>query len=235
IGPSGCGKSTVLNAVASLIPPDQAEVTGSILVGGEDVVPRAGGKTASGLGYVFQRDSLMPWRTVKGNILAGLEIRKRPRDEREETARDLIMMAGLSGFEDYYPYQISGGMRQRTSLIRTLAYDPDIILMDEPFGALDAQTRMTLQTELIRIWSERKKTILFVTHDLGEAISLGQRVIGFSRQPGQIIRDFKVPFEHPRDPFKLFGSAEFAEYQAEVWREISDEFRGDVAPGARES
>lgn len=229
IGPSGCGKSTVLNAIASLVPPEQAEVRGRILVGGEDVVPQAGGKTAERLGYVFQRDALMPWRTVKGNVMTGLEIRKRPRSEREQTTRELIEMVGLTGFEGYYPHQISGGMRQRTSLVRTLAYDPDIILMDEPFGALDAQTRMTLQAELIRIWSDRKKTILFVTHDLGEAISLGQRVISFSRQPGRIIHEFEVPFEHPRDPFKLFGSPEFAEYQAEVWRRISDEFRAGVS------
>lgn len=226
IGPSGCGKSTVLNAIASLLPPDTAEVSGDIRVGQHSVSPFDEGHTTEGLGYVFQRDALMPWRTVKDNIQTGLEIRKSPGDEMERIVSDLMQMVHLSGFEDYYPYQISGGMRQRTSLARTLAYDPSVILMDEPFGALDAQTRMTLQTELIRIWSAQSKTILFVTHDLSEAILLGQRVIGFSRQPGAIIREFDVPFAHPRDPYQLYGSPEFAEFQAEVWREISDEFRG---------
>lgn len=227
IGPSGCGKSTVLNAVASLLPSEATEVTGEISVGDRHVSPYDDDKTVDGLGYVFQRDALMPWRTVRDNILTGLEIRRATREERNETVAELIEMVHLSGFEDYYPHQISGGMRQRTSLARTLAYNPSVILMDEPFGALDAQTRMTLQTELIRIWSEHAKTILFVTHDLSEAILLGQRVIGFSRQPGTIIRDFDVPFAHPRDPYELYGSTEFADYQTEVWRQISDEFRED--------
>ena len=158
----------------------------------------------------------------------GLEIRKRARSEQQDRVHELLGLVHVHGFEDYYPHQISGGMRQRASLVRTLAYDPDIILMDEPFGALDAQTRMRLQDELIQIWSAAKKTILFVTHDLAEAITLGTRVVSFSRQPGRIIREFDVPFGQPRDPFELFGATEFVDYQAEVWREISDQFRGDA-------
>lgn len=228
IGPSGCGKSTVLNAIASLVPKSQADISGEIRIGGEAIDPYSTGRTSPGLGYVFQRDSLMPWRTVAGNVAMGLEIRGVDDTERKDRVDALLEMVGLTGFEHYYPHQISGGMRQRASLIRTLAYDPDIILMDEPFGALDAQTRMTLQSELIRIWVAAKKTILFVTHDLAEAITLGDRLISFSRQPGHIITDREVPFEHPRDPFVLFGSSEFVEYQAEVWRGMSDQFRSSI-------
>jgi sulfonate transport system ATP-binding protein len=222
VGPSGCGKTTVLNAIAGLLGPEEARVEGRILVDGVDVL-RAG-RPAS-LGYVFQRDALFPWRTVAQNVEAGLEIRAVPRAERHARVARLIDMVGLGGFEHYYPHQISGGMRQRTSLIRTLAYDPDVILMDEPFGALDAQTRMILQAELIRIWLDTRKTIVFVTHDLAEAITLGERVVVFSRRPGRITRVVDVPFAQPRDPFELHGSREFADLHAGVWRAVSAEFR----------
>jgi NitT/TauT family transport system ATP-binding protein len=145
----------------------------------------------------------------------------------------MIDLVGLGGFEQYYPHQISGGMRQRTSLIRTLAYDPEVILMDEPFGALDAQTRMILQGELMRIWAGSGKTILFVTHDLAEAITLGQRVVLFSKRPGRVTRIYDVPFPYPRDPFELRGSSEFADLHAYIWRALSGEFRAGAgeAPG----
>lgn len=225
VGPSGCGKSTALNAIASLIPPEEAEVRGKILMDGVDIRQRDG--RAGPLGYVFQRDTLFPWRTVLQNVESGLEIQGMPKVERLEKAKSLIEIAGLSGFEHYYPHQISGGMRQRTSLIRTLVYDPQVILMDEPFGALDAQTRMILQGELIRIWAGRRKTIIFVTHDLAEAITLGERVILFSKRPGTVSRVYDVPFPHPRDPFELHGSHEFAELHASIWRTASREFRGE--------
>lgn len=227
VGPSGCGKSTTLNAIASLIPPQEAEVKGTILIDGTDI--REGAGPARSLGYVFQRDSLFPWRTVLQNVEAGLEIRGMPRAERLERARRLIDLVGLSGFEHYYPHQISGGMRQRTSLIRTLAYDPQVILMDEPFGALDAQTRMILQGELIRIWASTRKTIIFVTHDLAEAITLGERVIVFSKRPGSVTATYRIPFPHPRDPFELRGSSEFADLYTSIWKSISREFRGETA------
>lgn len=225
VGPSGCGKSTALNAIASLIGPEEAGVTGKILADGVDIRERAGWD--GNLGYVFQRDTLFPWRTVLLNVESGLEIRGIKKVERRHRAQELIDLVGLKGFEDYFPHQISGGMRQRTSLIRTLAYDPKVILMDEPFGALDAQTRMILQGELIRIWAAQRKTILFVTHDLAEAITLAERVILFSKRPGTVNRICEVPFLHPRDPFELHGSKEFAEFHASIWRTVSEQFRGD--------
>lgn len=226
VGPSGCGKSTALNAIASLIGPEEAEVTGKILADGVDIRERTGWD--GNLGYVFQRDALFPWRTVLQNVESGLEIRGIKKAERRRHAQELIDLVGLKGFEDYFPHQISGGMRQRTSLIRTLAYDPQVILMDEPFGALDAQTRIILQAELIRIWSAQRKTILFVTHDLSEAITLAERVIIFSKRPGTVANICEVPFPHPRDPFELHGAQEFAEFHAGIWRTVSEEFRGDT-------
>ncbi len=226
VGPSGCGKSTSLNAIASLINHDEAETSGSIRVDGVDMGEHAHLKQS--LGYVFQRDTLFLWRTVLQNVEAGLEIRGKKKAERRQRAQELIELVGLTGFEDYFPHQISGGMRQRVALIRTLAYDPQVILMDEPFGALDAQTRMLLQAELIKIWAAHRKTILFVTHDLAEAITLAERVILFSKRPGSIKSICEVPFPHPRDPFELHGSKEFAEFHAALWRTVSDEFRGNT-------
>jgi NitT/TauT family transport system ATP-binding protein len=225
VGPSGCGKSTALNAISSLLGPGEAVATGSIRINDTDI--REGRLRDGALGYVFQRDTLFPWRTVLRNVESGLELRGIQKSEREARARQLIDLVGLSGFEQYFPHQISGGMRQRASLIRTLAYDPQVVLMDEPFGALDAQTRMSLQAELIRIWYARRKTIIFVTHDLAEAIILGERVIVFSKRPGTVKRIFRIPFPHPRDPFELYGSREFADLQADIWRTVSLEFRND--------
>jgi NitT/TauT family transport system ATP-binding protein len=228
IGPSGCGKSTLLTAIACLLSPDEADVRGTIRIDGVDVRQGAG---RGSLGYVFQRDTLFPWRTVLENVWAGLEIRRLPKPERVERARQLIDAVGLSGFEHYYPHQISGGMRQRTSLIRTLAYDPEVVLMDEPFGALDAQTRMQLQAELLRIWSARRTTIIFVTHDLAEAVTLAERVVVFSRRPGTITREYDVPIPYPRDPFELRGSPEFAELNAKIWTSVGREFRANGEGG----
>lgn len=223
VGPSGCGKSTALNVLASLIDRDNAEISGVIQVDGIDIGKRANWNES--LGYVFQRDTLFPWRTVLQNVESGLEIRGWKKAARRERAQELIDLVGLTGFEDYFPHQISGGMRQRVSLIRTLAYDPQVILMDEPFGALDAQTRMILQSELIRIWHAHRKTILFVTHDLAEAVTLAERVILFSKRPGTIKTICEVPFPHPRDPFELHGTRQFAEFHASLWRTASEEFR----------
>jgi len=223
VGPSGCGKSTLLNAVAGLLDASECEITGSISVDGG----RAG--TRSRMAYVFQRDALLPWATLLGNVQVGMTIRGVPKAERLDRARELMRTVGLEGFESYYPHQVSGGMRQRTQLIRSLAYEPDVILMDEPFGALDAQNRMLLQAELLRIWERRRTTILFVTHDLAEAIALGQRLVVMSRRPGRVKRVYAIPLPAPRDPFELRASAEFARLETEIWADLRDEFRSGAA------
>jgi NitT/TauT family transport system ATP-binding protein len=227
VGPSGCGKSTVLNAIASLLPPDEAAVTGSISIDGQDV--RARTLRELNIGYVFQRDNLLPWRTIAENVAVGPEIRRLPAEVRRQRVAALIDTVGLSGFEHYYPHQVSGGMRQRTSLIRTLAYDPQLILMDEPFGALDAQTRMVLQAELLTIWERGRQTILFVTHDLAEAILLAQRVIVFSARPGTVREVHPIDLPYPRDPFELRGAPRFAELEATLWQTLREEFRAPLA------
>jgi len=230
VGPSGCGKSTLLNAIADLLDPAECEVTGRIVVDGAE--PKRRSRRDANLGYVFQRDALLPWQTIAQNVEVGLVIRGVAERERSERSRALIEMAGLSGFERYYPYQVSGGMRQRAALVRTLAYDPQTILMDEPFGALDAQNRMVLQSELLRIWQLTPRTILFVTHDLAEAIVLAQRVVVLSRRPGEVKAIFDIALPYPRDAFALRGSEEFGRLETTIWQSLRDEFRAPLAPGA---
>ncbi len=223
VGPSGCGKSTLLNAIADLLDPAECEVTGAIAVDGHAAKGRS--RREANLGYVFQRDALLPWQTIAGNVEVGLVIRGTPERERAERSRALLEMAGLAGFERYYPHQVSGGMRQRAALVRTLAYDPQTILMDEPFGALDAQNRMLLQSELLRIWQLTPRTILFVTHDLAEAIVLAQRVVVLSRRPGRVKAVYDIGLPYPRDAFALRGSAEFGRLETTIWQSLRDEFR----------
>ena len=220
LGPSGCGKSTLLNAVAGLLDPAECTAHGDISL--DSALP---GDRSLRLGYVFQRDTLLPWRTLLANVQLGLEIRGLNGHARADRASELIRLVGLDGFEQYYPHQVSGGMRQRVQLIRTLAYEPEAILMDEPFGALDAQNRMLLQAELLRIWERTRMTILFVTHDLAEAITLAQRVVVLSKRPGRIKRVFDIPLPSPRDPFELRAAPAFGELEASIWQELRDEFR----------
>jgi NitT/TauT family transport system ATP-binding protein len=220
LGPSGCGKSTLLNAIAGLLDPRECEVTGSITLDGEPA-----GTRSSRLGYVFQRDALLPWRTMLENVQLGLEIRGMDRTRRVRKARELMALVGLDGFEGFYPHQTSGGMRQRAQLIRTLAYEPAAILMDEPFGALDAQNRMLLQAELLRLWERTGTTIVFVTHDLAEAITLAQRVVVFSKRPGRVRETYDIPLPSPRDPFELRATAEFAALETRIWAGLRDDFR----------
>lgn len=215
IGPSGCGKSTILNLIAGLVDSELAVTHGDICMDHEGA--------NNSLGYVFQKDTLLPWRTLIENVAVGLEIRGVPKIERMMRCRDLIKMVSLEGFEEALPYQLSGGMRQRASIARSLAYDPEVILMDEPFGALDAQTRMILQQQLLDIWTRTKKTILFVTHDLGEAIALATRVILLSPRPGTIQQVYPISIPHPRSVFTLNTRADFLSIYQTIWKDLGKE------------
>lgn len=190
IGPSGCGKSTLFNIIAGL----QKPTTGAVKADGEDIIGKAGY-----VGYMLQKDMLLPWRTILDNITLGLEIRHMSRKKAVEQAMPLIKKYGLNGFERYHPSELSGGMRQRAALLRTLLYDRDIILLDEPFGALDAQTRMSMQDWLLQIWQDFGKTILFVTHDIDEAIYLSDEIYVFTERPGSIKTKLPVTLKRPRN------------------------------------
>jgi len=212
VGPSGCGKSTILNLVVGLLKP----TSGDILLRGEKVEG-----INSEIGYVTQKDNLWPWRTLKNNVAFALEVRGTPKEERDGRAEAFIQKVGLGGFEEHYPHELSGGMRQRGNIIRTLIYDPTVILMDEPFGPLDAQTRMVLQNDLLKIWDENKKTIIFVTHDLVEAIALSDRVVIMTRRPGRVkdIVDVKIP--RPRNVFAIHTAPGFKETYEKVLESFS--------------
>jgi NitT/TauT family transport system ATP-binding protein len=212
LGPSGCGKSTLLYLVGGFLPTE----AGRILVGSKPVSAPGPDR-----GIVFQHFALFPWKTVRGNILYGLERQGMPRADREKRTQDLINMVGLRGFEDSYPSQLSGGMKQRTAIARTLAFDPSILLMDEPFGALDAQTRALMQTELLNIWKRSPKTVIFVTHDVQEAVYLADRIAVMSARPGRIKAIVETKFTD-RDP-RILRSKEFAEKADEIWNLVRDE------------
>jgi NitT/TauT family transport system ATP-binding protein len=212
LGPSGCGKSTLLYLVGGFLPVE----TGTITVGGEPV--RAPGPDR---GIVFQHFALFPWKTVRANILYGLELQGMARAERETRAQAFIDLVGLKGFEDSYPSQLSGGMKQRTAIARTLAFDPNILLMDEPFGALDAQTRLLMQTELLNIWKRTPKTVIFVTHDVQEAVYLAERVVVMSARPGHIKAIVETRFGE-RDP-GITRSKQFVEKVDEIWNLVREE------------
>src|SRR6201991_160570 len=189
VGPSGCGKTTFLRIVAGLEP----ATSGTILIDG---LPLAG--PGNNRGFVFQNDSLLPWRTVLANALIGPEVAGKVGDKERQRTLDLLKLVGLEGFEHYYPRQLSGGMRQRVDLARALAIDPEVLLMDEPFSSLDAQTREIMQTELMRIWEQGRKTVLFVTHQIDEAVFLSDRVLVFARRPGRILEEVTIDLPRPR-------------------------------------
>jgi NitT/TauT family transport system ATP-binding protein len=207
IGPSGCGKSTFLRILDGLIPCD----AGSIFLDGREVTG-----TGQGRGMVFQTFDLFPWRTALENVEFGLEIQQVPKAERREVSRHYIELVGLSGFEHSYPYQLSGGMQQRVGIARALAVRPEILLMDEPFGSLDVQTRDLLQDELLRIWEQEQKTVVFITHSIEEAIYLADRVIVFTPRPAQVERVIPVPFGRPRRE-ELKTSVPFLDLRRQIW------------------
>ena len=233
VGPSGCGKSSFLNALAGLVPPEAAHIEGKVSL--DDVERSRLTEWHGRLGYVFQQDALLPWRTVLQNVEISLEIKGVPVAQRRAQAQDLVKLVGLEGFEHFFPYKLSGGMRRRVSLIRTLAYDPEIVLMDEPFGGLDAHTRMILQREVTEIWQRNRRTVIFVTHDLGEAIVMAQRVLVFSHRPASVLGDYEVPFPYPRDPITLQTMDEFAQLHLKIWRTLANEFRVEEAQQVRGS
>jgi len=210
LGPSGCGKSTLLNAVAGFSLPS----SGVIHVNG-NLVQTPGPDR----GMVFQEYALFPWMTVEKNIAFGLEIQQQPKAQIRETVNELLAMLKLQDFRDRYPKELSGGMRQRVAIARILALDSPILLMDEPFGALDSLTRRNLQDELLRIWMKFKKTVIFVTHSIEESIYLSDRIIVMTYRPGQIKKDVSVAMPHPRDP----SSAEFNELKRELGLLVMEE------------
>jgi NitT/TauT family transport system ATP-binding protein len=217
LGPSGSGKSTVLNMIATLVKPS----SGQILIDGKPVIA---GKATPGVGYVFQRDTLFPWRTVADNIGYGLQLAGVGDAERKERVATCLAQAGLLGFGDAYPSALSGGMRQRAALMRTLVVEPQILLMDEPFGALDTHTKIDMHEVLLRIWDREQQTVLFVTHDLGEALTLADRIILFSARPGQIKDMFDVDFARPRDAVKVRETPRYAELFQHIWHSLGEEF-----------
>jgi NitT/TauT family transport system ATP-binding protein len=212
LGPSGCGKSTLLYLIGGFFPTE----VGKIVVDGKPVVGPGPDR-----GIVFQHFALFPWKTVRANILYGLERQNLPRAEREARAQAFIDLVGLKGFEDSYPSQLSGGMKQRTAIARTLAFDPQILLMDEPFGALDAQTRSLMQAELLGIWQRTPKTVIFVTHDVREAAYLADRVAVMSARPGRIKAIVETRFDK-NDP-ELFKTKPFVDKVDEIWNLVRDE------------
>ena len=208
VGPSGCGKSTLLKLIAGFSPPS----SGRILCQNEEV---RGLNTK--VGYVPQESKLFPWLTVEQNVGFGLDSKHYPREKREHQVQQFIKLAGLAGFEKYYPAQLSGGMSKRASIIRALAYEPAVILMDEPFGPLDAQTRMVLQDELLKIWEQKRQTIVFVTHDLVEAVALADRVVVITHRPGKIKDIIPVPMKRPRNIFEIHRQEGFDEAYGRLW------------------
>ena len=214
VGPSGCGKSTLLDLVGGLATP----TSGRILVDGREI-------TGPGLdrGVVFQQYALLPWRTAQGNVEFGLEAKNVPRRERAARAREYLDLVGLSSFHDRYPHELSGGMKQRVAIARSLAFDPQVLLMDEPFAALDAQTREGLQDELLRIWERTGKTVVFITHGIEEAVYLGQRVAVMTSRPGRIKQVVDVPLTARSATEDLRSDPEFARYRHEIWSLLRDE------------
>lgn len=217
VGPSGCGKTTILNIIAGL----EAQQSGVVTVAGR--APQAGRKDVA---YMFAQDALLPWRTVMDNVLFGVEVRAAGAglsDETRREARDLIAMVGLAGFEEAYPRQLSHGMRQRVALARTFLMPSPVLLMDEPFGALDAHTKLMLEQGLLRLWERDKRTVLFITHDLAEAIALADKIFVCTARPGSIKSEIAIDMPRPRSISALQDDAQYHAYHKRIWSELSAE------------
>lgn len=211
IGPSGCGKTTLLKMIDGLIPYD----SGKILIGGKQV-------TAPGpdRAVVFQAFALLPWRTVLANVEFSLELRRLPKEGRTKIARDYLKRVGLGDFENHYPHELSGGMQQRAGLARALAVNPSILLMDEPFGAVDAQTRQLLQEELLELWQRERKTVIFITHSMDEAVYLSDRVVVMTPRPGKVAEILDVPLPRPRVSEEVRRDAKFVDLTNYIWESL---------------
>jgi len=209
VGPSGCGKSTILRLISGLVRATAGEVR----------LPNPSGAQTS-VGFMFQRDALLPWADVRGNVAVGLECGGVPRHEHADRVGALLDLLGLAEFGHYYPRALSGGMRQRVALGRLLAYDPEIMLMDEPFGALDAQTKMMMGYELLRIWTTHRKSVVFVTHDIEEAVGLSDRVLVMTDRPGRIKAEYRVDLARPRDLRAVRKEPRFHELSERIWQDI---------------
>jgi NitT/TauT family transport system ATP-binding protein len=209
VGPSGCGKTTLFNIITGLLAPSRGEIVIASDRAGQDV------------GYMLQKDLLLPWRSVIDNVILGLEVRGMARDKARAIARDLIEAYGLKGFEDARPSTLSGGMRQRVAIMRTLAFDPAVVLLDEPFSALDFQTRTLLQQDVARIIAERRKSAILITHDIGEAITMADRILVLSTRPSTVIRtmDIEIPRD-ARDPISLRSDQRYNDYFVSIWEDL---------------
>ena len=214
VGPTGCGKSTTLGLISGLEPPSE----GTVEVYGKRV-----DGIADGIGYVFQSDAVFPWKTVLDNVAAGPRYRGVAQRQARERARDWIARVGLAGFEDRYPYQLSGGMRKRVALAQSLINSPRILLMDEPFSALDVQTRALMENELLTLWSASSASVVFVTHDLEEAISLSDRVFVITAGPGTVKSNYPVDLPRPRNVAEIRLQPHFLEIYEEIWKDLRDE------------
>ena len=209
VGPSGCGKSTILRLISGLVPPSSGRIE----------MPGEPGKPAN-VGFMFQRDALLPWADVRANIAVGLECAGVPAEQHAARIDGLLELLGLAEFGAYYPRALSGGMRQRVALGRLLAYDPRVMLMDEPFGALDAQTKILMGYELLRIWTDHRKSVVFVTHDIEEAIGLSDRILVMSARPGRIKSEYRVNLPRPRDLRAVRKEPAFHELSERIWQDI---------------
>lgn len=216
VGPSGCGKSTLLNIMAGLVKPTQ----GQVMI---DDIPVKG--VSDRIGYMSQADTLLPWRNIIDNVALGLELKGVPKKERYERAHQLIDRVGLSGFENSYPFELSGGMRKRAALIRTLAVDPEILFMDEPFGPLDYFTKEMLQEDIMKLWQENRQTVVYVTHDLPEAITLADRVVIMSARPSIIKSDYDIRLPRPRSVMDIRFNSEFIELEKMIWNDLKEEVK----------
>jgi NitT/TauT family transport system ATP-binding protein len=218
VGPSGCGKTTFLNAIDGLIP----LTSGALMLDGRRI-ERPGRDRA----MVFQQPSLLPWRTVTRNVAYGLEIQRIDRAEARHKAARFVELVGLKGFEESYPLELSGGMQQRVNLARALAVDPEILLLDEPFAALDAQTRETMQGELLRVWNQTRKTAIFITHDIVEAVYLADRVFVLTARPGRLKEEIRVDLPRPRD-LRIKHDPRFVAIEQHIWESIREEAARDT-------